>query len=183
MRLFVGLPLPQQQRQALEQQLAPWRAEHPRLKWVDAHLYHFTLQFLGDVDPDRAPSIMEALSELNKLRDFSLETGAAFAMPPGNRARVLTLGLLSGMKSLRDLATAVQDATAGVGFEPERRDFKAHLTLARVRRGEKLELDPDQIGTPQLPMIRAESFQLYESELRPRGPIYRSLLEVQLSDR
>ena len=183
MRLFVGLPLPPQQRQTLEQHLAPWRTEYPRLKWVDAALYHFTLQFLGDVDPDRVPSIMKALSELRSLVSFTLETGAAFAMPPGARARVLALGLLSGVKSLRDLAAAVQEATAGVGFEPERRDFKAHLTLARVRRGEKLELDPDLIGTPKVSSFQADAFHLYESQLRPRGPIYRSLLEVPLNDR
>jgi RNA 2',3'-cyclic 3'-phosphodiesterase len=180
MRLFVGVPLPTEQRLALKQILGPWRFKHSHLKWVEPSHFHFTLQFLGDVSPRQLPTLVEALQELQMKSSFSLETGAAFAMPAGDRARVLALGLLSGVKNLRELAECVQRVTDPLGFKPDRRGFKAHLTLARVRRGDKLRLDPDDIGTPHLPTFSVDAFHLYESELTPKGPIYRSLLEVKL---
>ncbi len=180
MRLFVGVPLPIQQRLALSQALGPWCNQYSHLKWVEPSHYHFTLQFLGDVTARQLPPLLEALQELKMKSNFSLETGPAFAMPPGDRARVLALGLLSGVKNLRELAECVQSVTEPLGFKPDRRGFKAHLTLARVRRGDKLQLDPDDIGTPHLPTFSVDAFHLYESELTSKGPIYRSLLEVKL---
>jgi len=180
LRLFIGLPLPAEHRLALDRHLAPWRAEHPRLKWVKAAQFHFTLQFLGEAPPAKLDALLAALGHLAARPDFTLETGGLFALPPGARARVLALGLLSGASVLGDLAAAVQRSTEALGFAPERRAFKAHLTLARVRRGEKLALRPAEIGRPPLPAFPATSFHLYESELRPEGPIYRSRLEVRL---
>ncbi|MBC8366281.1 RNA 2',3'-cyclic phosphodiesterase [bacterium] len=182
MRLFVAVPVPTPLRLALNQSLGPWRSKYPHLKWVESSHYHFTLQFLGDVMPGQLPALKESLQGLQIKSGFTLETGAAFAMPPGARARVLALGLRSGVKNLGELAECVHRVTEPLGFEPERRGFKAHLTLARVRRGDELLLDPDDIGTPHLPNLRVDAFHLYESELAAKGPIYRSLLEVRFSD-
>jgi len=180
LRLFIGLPLPDELRLILARHLEPWKARRDELKWVDSGQYHFTLQFLGETAPDRLPGLIESLGKVSCRSDFSLETGQAFAMPPGPKARVLALGLLSGVKALRELAHCVREATAAAGFPPEARDFKAHLTLGRVRRGRKLLLEPEELGRPPLPAFQARAFHLYESELRREGPVHSSLLEVRL---
>jgi len=180
MRLFIGLPFPAELRLELASQLAPWRARYPGLKWVDSSQFHFTLQFLGEADRDRLLPLIAALGTLSAVSDFRLETGRPFGLPQGPRARVLALGLLSGVKSLRELAGRVQEATSPLGFPPEDREFKAHLTLARVRRGERMGLDPALMGRLQLRSFQAHAFHLYESKLTPAGPIYTSLLMVKL---
>ena len=93
---------------------------------------------------------------------------------------MLALGLSAGGDQLSALAAAVQRATASAGFPREGRPFRAHLTLARARRGDPLGLRSEDLGRPELPPFRAGAFHLYESRLRSEGPEYRSLAPFPL---
>jgi len=179
MRLFVGLPLPESVREAVAGAARPWRDRAPHLKWVHPDLYHFTLQFLGDADSAVLREMKAALARV-AARDFELQPGAPLAMPPGRRARVLALGLAAGGDELAALAAAVGEAAASAGFSREERPFRAHLTLARARRGDLLGLRLEDLGRPEVPAFRAGAFHLYESRLRPQGPEYISLADFPL---
>ena len=181
MRLFVGLPLPDGIRERLGEAVRGWRGQAPHLKWVHPSLYHFTLQFLGETDSARVPELCTALDGLADRPAFSLQPGSLITLPRGPRARVLAIGLAEGAEALAGLAAAVQEATEALGFEQERRPFRAHLTLARARRGDSLGLDPESLELPISQGFKAQSFHLYESELRPEGPLYRSIREIPLS--
>ena len=181
MRLFVGLPLPDEIRERLGEVVRHWRGQAPHLKWVHPSLYHLTLQFLGETDPARVLELCAALDGLAANPAFSLRPGSLITLPRGPRTRVLALGLAEGAEVLAGLAAAVQEATKPLGFESERRPFRAHLTLARVRRGDSLDLDPERLELPILQAFKAQSFHLYESKLRPEGPLYRSIREIRLS--
>jgi RNA 2',3'-cyclic 3'-phosphodiesterase len=117
-RLFIGLPLPREHRKILNRHLEPWREQFPRLKWVDPSLTHFTLQFLGEVNPEKVDALAARLEHLSSRPDFTLETGGIFTMPLDAIPRMLALGLLSGVAPLRDLVADVHVATEWVGFKP-----------------------------------------------------------------
>ncbi len=68
------------------------------------------------------------------------------------------------------MQAAVADALAGAGlYEPEKRPFWPHVTLARVRRGERVRRVA--AGDPPAP-FRADRVVLYRSTLRPDGAVY-----------
>jgi len=181
-RLFVGIPLPAEQREQLDGALAPPRRAHPRVKWVEPALYHLTLQFLGEWERQGAAALAEALDALAARAPFALRLGAPLRLPPGRRGRVFALSLADGSEPLQALAAAVAAATARLGAPVERRPFKAHLTLARARRDASLpaDLSPESWTPPVLAPWRVDGFHLFESLLRPEGPEYRSRHRVDL---
>ena len=72
-------------------------------------------------------------------------------------------------------------------YEPERRPFWPHLTVARVRpegRGSKrprrVERPPGGLPQALLQPARAVRLALYRSELKPQGAQYTPLAQVKL---
>ncbi|MBN2171971.1 MAG: RNA 2',3'-cyclic phosphodiesterase, partial [Candidatus Krumholzibacteriota bacterium] len=183
MRLFIGIPLSDRLRAKVAAAARDWRELAPDLKWVEPDLYHLTLQFLGEVDDARWTPLAEALAALAGRSGFRLRLGGAMTLPRGRRARVLALGVTRGWEELAALAGAVAEATGRLDFPREERAFKSHLTLARARRGQILPraLDPRRLAAPELPALDVREFHLFESQLRPDGPLYASLARVELT--
>jgi RNA 2',3'-cyclic 3'-phosphodiesterase len=65
-------------------------------------------------------------------------------------------------------------------FEPERRPFWAHVTLARVKRGARAEPLPEEPAAPDEPFTAPE-LTLYRSTLRPQGAVYDPLARTELA--
>lgn len=176
-RLFLALPLSDAARAAAVALAAPLREQAPRLKWVEPALYHLTLRFLGDTEAVRLPELTAAFAPaVAASAPFALRLGALDTLPRGPGARVLALALAEGGAPLAALAAALEAESRRLGFAAETRPFRAHLTLARSRQGERLP--PGLLAAaPALaaegPTWRAESALLMESELSPRGPHYR----------
>jgi 2'-5' RNA ligase len=157
------------------------------VKWVPAHQFHFTLKFLGEIpepDADRALAALErAASEAGR---FAVGLRGLGAFPAPARPSVLWAGLSEGAAELGALANRVEREMAQAGFAPERRPFKPHLTLGRVREGAVVP------GAVQEGLARAagqefgrfgvERVVLMKSELTPRGPIYSVYGSVSLRE-
>lgn len=136
MRLFVALEPPGAVRAALAGWAREAVGEDPELRLVAPEALHLTLAFLGE-RPDAdvqllAPALARALDRAAPPRD-------AFALEPlwlaPRRPHVLTVGVADPSGALGALQERVGAAcAAAVGWEPERRAFRPHVTLARVRR-------------------------------------------------
>ena len=178
--MFVALDLPAPARQ----ELAQWRDElvegRRDLRPVAAEMLHVTLVFLGWQD--------EAAAERIAALAFGAADGAAPALvarevravPPRDpRLFALDLGDEGGRAAGVQAGVAAALASAGV-YKPERRAFWPHLTLARVKRGERRVpgLPPDP-APPGAPMVAGE-LTLYRSTLRPQGALYEPLARHEL---
>ncbi len=190
MRLFVALELPPAVREAaaeIQGRLKPTGAE---VKWVRPESMHLTLKFLGEVRPDMVPALQEALEHACQgRRALELELSGCGAFPGRGRPRVVWLGVRGQVEELADLAGAVEESLAGLGFAPERRPFRAHLTLGRVRQGRRGRRAPDTrelsralagLGSWQGPAFRAATVALMQSTLTPQGAIYQPLHVISL---
>lgn len=103
------------------------------VRWVRPEGMHVTLRFLGNIDPERIPSLVGRVGEETAALDsFRLELGAVRAFPSPRRPRVVALEL-APEAPLVELAGAVERGVVAAGFEPEARSFRAHLTLGRVK--------------------------------------------------
>jgi len=190
-RLFVALDLPDsvreglaawQQSQLVDEALRPSRPE----------TLHMTFAFLG-YHPERA---IERIAEA--AVGFAAEAPLLRLLPdpvpvPRSRPRLFAIDTDSD-DSVALQAEVERRLVEARFYEPEKRPFWPHLTVARVR-SEKREGGgrrrrwgrPTRVGTPPGPLPNAllEPFRgvriaLYRSHLRPTGAEYESVAQLEL---
>jgi 2'-5' RNA ligase len=183
-RLFVAAPIPDEVRENLRALQDALRPLLPNVRWVKDDGIHVTLQFLGGTDESLIPEIEEALKEVSRnLKKFEAACAGIGVFPRVKGARVIWAGVEGDVAAFEELQRGVAKALRQVGFKPERRRFTPHVTLGRVRGGERpdfLQKALDEHRGEQLGGFRVESFALYESILRPEGAEYRVVKEFFL---
>jgi 2'-5' RNA ligase len=173
LRLFVAAELPGEAVDAL----VGWRPRADGLRPVAPEALHVTLAFLGAREEDEVATIAPMLDAAARpVRALSL--GAPLWLPK-RRPRVLAVDLGDADGALAALrADVVERLQAGIGFEPERRGFLAHVTVARVRAGTR-ELPAVEPPEP-LGLFAASAVTLFQSRLHPRGARYEALARATL---
>ena len=152
--------------------------EGEKIKWVDPHNVHMTIKFLGDTDEGLIDEIKLRLDDI--ARSFpptQLNMKSIGVFPGMYRPRVLWLGL-EYEPIVWQLAATIEEAMETLGFEPERRDFKPHITLGRIkflRDKRALQYLLDKYKNYFFQQIPVKEIILYESELQPTGPVYTPL--------
>jgi 2'-5' RNA ligase len=180
-RMFVALDLPPDARSAF----VDWRDELTRgrrdLRPVRAEALHVTLVFLGWQAENEADAIAAAAFEsCSGLPPARLRAGAVRPIPPRS-ARLFALDLEDEEGRAEALQAAVSHALeAGRWYRPEKRPFWPHLTLARVKRGERRPPPLPDTHTPPAEAFEAGALTLYRSTLRPQGAVYDPLARATL---
>lgn len=169
-RLFVGSPAPSGlPLGSVIEALGPQRE---KVKPVDPALYHVTLAFLGNKPETMVDGILDALRDGAggiQAHEGSLEGLGAFPKP--YRARVLWAGIAG--TQLDALAEGVRGALRANDIEfDDRHPFHAHLTLARFRDPVDLTTLVDDHADRVFAPFPVRHVHLYESTLRPDGPVY-----------
>jgi RNA 2',3'-cyclic 3'-phosphodiesterase len=147
------------------------------LRLLDPAGLHLTLCFLGSRPVEEIAAISSTLSACATYAG-ELSLGAPLWLP-SSRPRSLAVAVhdeLGGLARLHAaVSEAVRDATA---WEPERRRFRAHITVARrsgrVERRVRARGPVAGLELPATPALRfaAESVTLYRSWLSPQGASY-----------
>lgn len=169
-RLFVALPLPAPVTAALAR-LQP--SAQDGVRPIDPADMHLTLHFLGqrNVEP-----VSRALGGV-QFPAFALRLGSPGHFSPPGRKTILWVGI-GPSAELVGLHRATGEALAALGFEPEARPYRPHVTVARMAPGLRGPLVDDfAAGSTVLDPAGFECsrFALYESETRPEGARYRVL--------
>lgn len=128
-RLFVGIELPNDVRV----RLAALCSGLPGAKWIDSENMHLTIRFIGEVDGALAEDIDMALSRV-AAPPFDIVLSGIGCFESSGKVHTLWMGL-EKQPSLLHLYGKVESALVRAGCEPERRKFKPHITLARLRGG------------------------------------------------
>jgi 2'-5' RNA ligase len=150
----------------------PGRSVRVGLRWEQRERYHVTLQFLGPVR-ELAPVVEGLSAAVGERAAFPFRLGGAGAFPKPGRARVVWMGAAVGGPDLVGLAGAVAGGLRPFGYEPDRKEFHPHLTLARLKVPDNVADVLAAIG----PEAVGESFTvgevvLYQSQLSSKGPTY-----------
>jgi RNA 2',3'-cyclic 3'-phosphodiesterase len=185
LRLFIAVRFSDEVRENLARMQERLRHRLPPaadIKWVPPANIHLTLQFLGNVDAGLLPKLAGSLNgAYDDVAPFTAELAGLGAFPSPRRARVIWAGMRHGADGLRALHAATLRVTEGFGFEPEKRPFKAHVTLGRARSRKRRQPGPD-ISAALEPQAEVEigkcqigAVHLVKSELKPQGPEYSNL--------
>ena len=136
---------------------------------------------------DQVQPITVALEKAcGEVPPFSLEVRELGCFPNTSRPRVLWVGVHEATSQMMRLQERLERALETLDFPPEKRDFHAHLTLARAARNARPAM-LRQVGAwvaeappPGLGSMEATHVSLIQSELRPTGAVYTPLAEVPL---
>jgi RNA 2',3'-cyclic 3'-phosphodiesterase len=179
-RLFVALELPAEAReQVVEWQREALGAHRDALRLVAPAALHVTLAFLGHHPEAAVDEIAAAaLSRLDGPAPPSLEFAAVAPVPP-RRPRLLALDLADPDGRAAAVQAAVEaPLVAGGWYEPEKRPFWPHLTVARVRSGARPPRDLE--ADPPAGSFVADEVVLYRSKLGRGGAQYTPLARMTL---
>ena len=180
-RAFIAIDIPDDVRAAIGEAQARLKRAHVGVKvsWTKIDNLHLTLQFLGYIDEAVVEKIKTALQTVAaQHQPFGLSVHGAGAFPNENRPRVIWVGCHDAERRLSLLAQAVQVVMQPLGFEPEHREFSAHLTLGRVkfpRPDVALTRAIDSLKDTAFGALRAQAIHLFESQLHPEGSRYTKL--------
>lgn len=186
LRCFVAIGIPPEVRSAIDTEMEPLRQMgRDAIKWVPPENIHLTLKFLGDTSEDRINDIKAALiGAASGIGPIPVEATGSGVFPNQRRPSVFWVGL-TAPGELATLKGRIESALAHLGFQPEDRPFRAHLTVGRLRRN----VHPPKRLMAALKEIKDKSFGTFEitglrlmmSELKPGGPRYTTLKEISLS--
>jgi len=186
-RLFVAVEIDDAVRAAAARTIDELRhrlERYGRAKWISPANMHLTVRFIGHVADDRAPLVLDALRSETLVSAFDLTTGHCGAFPPAGAPRVVWIAVDEGASHLKALHEEFNARLLPLGFEPERRPYSAHLTLARVqetKRGSTADIRR-AIAEARPPAVRwrVSSATVFESRLSPKGATYHPLLRIPL---
>jgi len=180
-RCFLAIELSEEVRAALAEVQARMKRARLGVKvsWVKMENLHLTLQFLGYVPEEKIAAITTALERACAAQEpFAVAVGGVGAFPNARQPRVLWVGCRDTEARLKRLALAVQGAMRELGFEPQHREFAAHLTVGRVRTprpDSALTKLLDSLRDCDCGTLRVDAVCLFESQLNPQGSIYTKL--------
>lgn len=183
-RAFIAADIPEHIRSALADIQGRLKKDLPGIKWVKPETIHLTLKFLGDISLGCVAPVQEAMaSAAAGVRPFDLMPGGVGAFPGFHRPRVIWVGLKGETAALLALQRRIEDALVPAGFESEKKRFKGHLTIGRVKGG----IDPVRLidSTGGAAKREVEPFTvgrmvLYRSQLKPTGAVYTTIHQQML---
>jgi 2'-5' RNA ligase len=111
------------------------RTQDAKLRLLAPETMHVTLCFLGARPVAEIDALAAALEQCEIPEAGELSLGAPLWLPPRN-PRSLALEIGDGEGWLGRLQRAIVEAFArAIAWEPDRRRFRAHVTVARIGRG------------------------------------------------
>ena len=184
-RAFVALRLPADIIDHASGLQSALKARGLRLRWVKPQNLHLTLKFLGDIPVTAVADLGLALRRASQGAEPLALTLQGMGVFPGiRRARVLWVGLGGQIEALQSIYQKIEDEFADLGLVREKRGFKAHLTLARIKdpvAPQDLLTAMEAIGDYEPRLFRARQLVLFMSDLRPQGAVYTPMVEIDLS--
>lgn len=169
MRLFIAIGFDELKDYFIElQKLLPANARLSLTK-----TFHLTLKFLGEVQPDKAEKVANILKNI-KFKHFSVHLDSIGIFPTENYIRVVWVGLKPEGKIV-ELQKQIDESLKQL-FKKEK-DFKAHITIARVKYPEDKKSFVGEIKKINVEnkKILVKNFRLVKSTLSGEGPVYEDL--------
>ena len=156
------------------------------VRWVKTNNIHITIKFIERLDPSHISILQERLGgELDSMGPFSIQPSDMGVFPNRKNPRVIWMGI-SYPRQLDQIYKAADQVFQKLGYQPEGRGFRPHLTLGRIKKPlaqeelRNLLLVLDALPIQAHNSMQASTIKLFKSELSPAGPVYSELFSIQL---
>jgi RNA 2',3'-cyclic 3'-phosphodiesterase len=184
MRLFVASNFPEPILRDLNARVDAFRSRLPAASWVRAETQHLTYAFLGEQDEALLDTVTPALEKaLAAVPRFDATLRGCGFFPNPRHARVGWIGL-EPEKSFGEIARVIRDVVTKAGVTLDRADFKAHLTMMRMREGwppSSIELFTRSLRDYASQPFPVDKVTLYASQLHPKGAVHTAVQTFSLA--
>ncbi|MBD3182386.1 RNA 2',3'-cyclic phosphodiesterase [Candidatus Poribacteria bacterium] len=184
-RTFIAIKLPENIHKVLKQLQDELKESMPDVRWTKYGNIHLTLKFLGDTPVSQVDFIDEKLREISgKFSSFNMILEGVGAFPNSRKPRIIWAGINTTDETLENLAKQIEKEMDKIGFPKEKRKFKPHLTIGRIRKLNNPTVMSKVLENIQIRKIgefTVESVSFIESQLDPGGSIYTTLCDAPLS--
>jgi 2'-5' RNA ligase len=150
-------------------------------RFVNPAQMHLTIVFIGSVEADQAPALVDAMSRALPVSPFRMSFADPGAFPARGSARVLWLGVRDTAGELAEMHRLVTCRLEPLGIALETRPYVPHLTLARLRHSDGRRRRPAiDRGVAVSATTAVERVSLFSSQLTPQGSRYGKLATAPL---
>ena len=156
-----------------------------RVGWVKDEKLHLTLKFLGDIEDEKLLSLENAVRQVSQdISNFKLKISEIGVFPNPRKPRILWLGIEDAGNNLSKAKKSLEEKCSKFGINKEKRNFKPHLTIARIRQSQKSKkLVKTHLQNKFEPVeFEVSEIVIYESKLLPTGSVYSVLAEYKLGN-
>lgn len=176
-RIFTAIDISDETREKAADYIENLRREFPdvRVGWDKPEKFHLTMKFLGEIDERQLNELTAAVARTaDQFSNLKLQIAETGVFPSKRNARVLWLGVQEKQGSLQSLNEILESECERRGFPKEKRNFKAHLTIARLREPHKSR---ELIERHSEESFVSDEFEvseivIYESRLQKSGSNY-----------
>lgn len=188
-RSFVAVELGSEVKTRLAEIQRQLRSATPSgaVRWVQPESIHVTLKFLGDVPQERIGAIVSALEwACASVAPLVFAVAGAGCFPDARRPNVVWIGVEDPGGGLLALQQAVERALNPLGYPPEGRPFRPHLTLGRTNRNapgpdlRKVGEAVSGLRVGHVARVDVAEIVLMRSDLSPAGARYTPLAHMPL---
>lgn len=178
-KIFLGVSIPRDVSKRLARILAPW--QHLPFRFTKESNMHITLLFLGHVlDESVAKTCLQVETVCQNMTAFDVDLNTITLVPEqGKEAKQLWF-MGDANEELKGLREALEKALGM--FSAEKKMFRPHVTLGRVRKNlwQELELFPKMHESFSV-FLPIDSVIVYESIFQKgEGLVYEVLAECPL---
>ena len=198
-RAFLAIQLPESLRATLaelqsdlKRRMAHDLPRDASMSWVRPASLHLTVKFLGDIDEGLVTALQEAITDaLSAHRVIQIPLNRLGVFPRLQQPRVLWIGPPEQWENSEDAARlaavhrSIEASCVSLNLAPDTRPLSAHLTLARIKAGQrgagqvlaKSGVMDRPLAVSSLPV---DAIALMRSQLNPSGSVYTMLWEAKL---
>lgn len=199
-RVFLAVELSQELRatlatfqRELKQSIEPELKRGTRISWVQPASLHLTIKFLGETDDQVIDPLHTAVEQaIGSQLAVNVPLERLGGFPRLQSPRVLWVGPSENWekgidaKRITGIYATIEQVCEDLRFLRETKLFSPHLTVARIKTGERhVGISLAQSGVLDRPLLlgslAVESVALMRSELKPTGSVYTKLWSVRLS--
>jgi len=176
-RTFIAISLTPELKSELGKLMMDLKSQEKGVRWVNPASIHLTLKFLGELSLNALDKVFSGMdiAQAKFPGTFSLKVSEMGCFPSCKRPRVLWVGVKGEkMENLRILHTVIEDALHAEGFPREDRKFSPHLTVARIKFGNRLESFTEMFCNYPFPekSLPVQEIHVMRSDLKPGGAVY-----------
>ena len=179
-RVFVAVGISADARQQLIDAVDRIRRDIPQgIQWANPDGMHLTLKFLGNIPSADVEPLLDCVQPVaSSATPFPLHLAGLGMFPNRRKPRVLWAGVDGDLDALSRLQQATEDAITALGYPPEQRPFRPHITLGRPRRSvsdaqlSRIGAVVSALDQPSPVGWQVEAVDLMQSELHPSGARY-----------
>ena len=151
-----------------------------KMKIVKSENIHFTLRFFGDTPLTRLDQIKACLDEV-EFNPIEIEVAGVGSFPNRRRPRIIWVGVTQNAPKVRLLKDEIDSSLIDIGYQPEKRKYTPHATIARVRHvkdSRRIADNIEHLADEVIGQMTIMKVTMMKSILTPTGPIYESLWEI-----